>query len=95
MQSTSDASHQSNLNPTMIKNGAGEEPSHLTMAAIKHLQDSSEKKHHTNLDYILQIVRMRDLVEGKASAAKSTNGGASNGAAATPEKKNKANIKYK
>ena len=79
----------------MTKNGAGEEPSHLTTAAIKHLQDSSEKKHHTNLDYFLQIVRIRDLGENKATTAKTTNGASTNGAAASAEKKNKANIKFK
>ena len=100
MQSTSDASHQSNHNNS-IKNGSTEEPSHLTRAAIKSLQDSQEKKHHTNLNYILQIVRIRDLMaDGKASAKSSTSASGANGAAGATTasdkpKPTKANIKYK
>lgn len=67
------------------KNGLMEEPRHLTTAAIKTLQDCQEKN-QTNKNLILQIVRMRDLNEGKASAAK-------NGASSTNTKK--ASIKYK
>lgn len=82
MQSTSDTSNQSAPHSAPLK---AIEPRTLTTKAIKFLQEAKDVKHHANLEHILQITRMRDLNEGKNGAAP----------AKTPEKKSKANIKFK
>jgi hypothetical protein len=63
MQSTSDTSNQSAAHTKV------DEPRKLTTRAIKYLQDSHETKHHFNLDYVLQITRIREINEGKNGAA--------------------------
>ena len=82
MQSTSDTSdrgtnHLANgqPQPTKVTNGVhnnshtDQSPRYLSAAAIKLLQENHEQKHHSNLNYILQIVRVRDLLEGKTPTA--------------------------
>ena len=59
------------------------EPTHLTTAAIKKLSDPSCAKHHSKLDYVLQIVRVKDL-------SKPANGGTE-----ADEKKAKSQMKCK
>ena len=65
------------------------EPSHLTIAAIKKLSDPSCAKHHSKLDYVLQIVRVKDLTKpaGKGQEA--------NGGTEADEKKAKSQMKCK
>jgi len=103
MQSTSDTSHQSSIVPSAAaaknhaaKNGANPpvvqdeliaNPRCLTTAAIKQLQENKDQKHISGQDYVVQITRIRDINEGKASAAKESG---------KPQEKKKANaIKYK
>ena len=97
MQSTSDTSHQSSIVPA-AKNGANPpvaaaeliaNPRCLTTAAIKQLQENKDQKHISGQDYVVQITRIRDINEGKASAAAKDSSG-------KPQEKKKANaIKYK
>ena len=88
MKSTTSSNNGSNKGAngaiTSIK-----EPTHLTTAAIKKLSDPSCAKHHSKLDYILQIVRVKDLTKPVVK------GQESNGATETDEKKVKSAMKCK
>ena len=87
MQSTSDTSNQSS-SVAAAKNGAAaaqEIPRCLTTAAIKSIQDLTDQKHISGLDYIVQITRIRDVNEGKSAAAKDK----------SADKKKAMNLRYK
>ena len=84
MLSTSDTSNKSGSAALQMKHE--DEPRMLTTAAIKHLLDSADQKHHNNINLVLQITRVRDLNQEKVpSASKATNGAAANGSAAKPK----------
>ena len=88
MQSTTTSNNGSN------KEGNGaltalKDPTHLTTAAIKKLSDPSCAKHHSKLDYILQIVRVKDLTKPAVKSQEA------NGGAEADEKKTKSAMKCK
>ena len=93
MQSTTATTSASNSNGSNLTvNGAMipvKQPSHLTIAAIKKLSDPLCAKHHSKLDYVLQIVRVKDLSKpvGRAQDAK--------GGTEADDKKAKSQMKCK
>ena len=97
MHSTSDTSNQSmtlaNSGKAGVKNQEHDSemaqgtPKKLSTAAIKQLQESHDQKHITDVNYILQITRIKDLLAAAKNGSASKNGAS--------EKRSKQPIKFK